>query len=160
MRLSRGGWNNVIIFAVMGFILMINMTNNKLFDEELSEPSTSQYIIGQEQVILSLMIDQKFTVERAGVSWRVTPQSVLNQQLAEQMMRAWHNTQGQVISVDADPVQSPLIISYMVAGKQNIHMISVYPQSDMLLVRNHQTNQYLAVAPQLYRQLIPSQLIP
>ena len=33
-KLSRAGWNNVIIFAVMGFILIINATNKNVFDRD------------------------------------------------------------------------------------------------------------------------------
>ena len=33
MKLSRTGWNNVIIFSVMIIILLINATNDRLFPE-------------------------------------------------------------------------------------------------------------------------------
>lgn len=160
MRLSRSGWNNVIIFAVMGFILMVNMTNKRIFDDEQSsDGADSAYIIGQEQVILTLMVDQVFTIERAGVHWQFMPKNIINAQIAEQMMRAWHSTKGQKIHVESAPSQTPVMISFMVAGQQNIQMLSLYPQDGMLLVRNHQTNEYLAVAPQLFQQLVPAALL-
>ena len=60
VKLSKTGWNNVIIFAVMGFILLINVTNNKIF---LSDKNSDQNIalVGQQNVILTLSMLSKLS---------------------------------------------------------------------------------------------------
>jgi len=55
MKLSRTGWNNVIIFSVMIIIIMINATNDKLFPED-AEQTASQTLLPEHSVILTLSI--------------------------------------------------------------------------------------------------------
>ena len=53
MKLSRAGWNNVIIFSVIIFILLINVTNKKLFSDNESSTSAEKSILPEHSVILS-----------------------------------------------------------------------------------------------------------
>ena len=41
IKLSRTGWNNVIIFSVMAFILLINVTQNRHIRNDSDIQSTS-----------------------------------------------------------------------------------------------------------------------
>ena len=69
-RLSQKAWNNVIIFAMLAMIVVLNIGNLQSDDEALPFP-----IIGEGELILSLEIDQ-FTIERAGTSWRLDTESL------------------------------------------------------------------------------------
>ena len=72
IKLSRTGWNNVIIFAVMAFILLINMTqNNTLKDTALVQDEIK--LIEEHSVILSLTVNQQTNIERIGQTWRAQP---------------------------------------------------------------------------------------
>ncbi|NMP33093.1 hypothetical protein HII17_16160 [Thalassotalea sp. M1531] len=155
MRLSRAAWNNVIIFSVMGFILLINLTQRS---SDASNSST-QYVIGENKVILTMNIDQQVTIERVGQSWRMQPERI-TPQLLEQMMRAWHQATGQVADLTIDRQQhSGLFISMVLADQQNIQMFTLYILDQQVVVHNHQTDTYLVLPAPMFNQLIPSGLL-
>ena len=72
IKLSRSGWNNVIIFSVMGFILLINLTQKNTFMHATPE-NTEQFLIAEHAVILSLTVNQQTHIERIGQTWRSMP---------------------------------------------------------------------------------------
>lgn len=157
MKLSRSGWNNVIIFSIMAFILMINVTNRKLFtDQDQIENEQSLLLFERGSVILTLMVNQQMSVERDGLSWRTVPEGKLTTQAAEQMMRAWHKASGEQLAIEFNRNNhEAIMVSMMLAGEQGIHSFSLYPFEEQLIVFNHQTAQYLALPPQLFAQLLP-----
>ncbi|REL25173.1 hypothetical protein DXX93_00460 [Thalassotalea euphylliae] len=159
MRLSRAAWNNVIIFSVMGFILLINFTQlNK--DESAESMTAEHYVIGENKVILTMNIDQQVTIERAGQAWRLLPEQRISAQLTEQMMRTWQQAQGKVIDVAIDRAQqSGLFISMVLADKPNIQLFSLYLLSEQVIVHNHQTDIYVALPAPMFSQLIPNGLL-
>lgn len=163
MKLSRTGWNNVIIFAVMGFILMINVTNNKIFNEQDAGASNQEVsLLADGDIILTMMVNQGFSIERAGTGWTMQPEYKLNAQQAEQMMRAWHQVSGvsiEAVDLTAHANVSPIMVSYMTATGQGIKMLSLYPLNDMLVVHNHQKNAYIALPLPLFQQLVPSAIL-
>ncbi len=161
MKLSRAGWNNVIIFSIMAFILMINVTNQKLFsDREPEVGEQTKTLIEEGAVILTLMVNQQMSVERDGLSWRSIPEGTLTTQAAEQMMRAWHSATGELLSVDFNRNEhQAIMISMMLAGEKSIHSYSLYPLDAELIVFNHQTASYLALPPQLIGQLLPAEVL-
>lgn len=159
MRLSRSAWNNVIIFSVMGFILLINFTQNNNEDSLDSATAQQQTVIGENNVILTMTVDQQVMIERAGQSWTVRPQK-LSPQLIEQMMRSWHQATGQVVSVEIDRQQvSGLSVSMVFAGQQNMQLFTLYLVEQQLIILNHQTGLYLALPQVMFNQLIPAGLL-
>lgn len=159
LRLSRAAWNNVIIFSVMGFILLINMTQKSIDDESGQPISTEQTIIGEGKVILTMTVDQQVTIERVGQSWQMRPER-LSSQIIDQMMRSWHQSTGQLVDLAIDKQSNEgLFVSMVVAGQQNIHMFTLYLVEQQLIVLNHQTGHYLALPQVMFNQLIPAGLI-
>ena len=159
IRLSRAGWNNVIIFSVMGFILLINLTQPQKDDSEQSATNGQQSIIGEQSVILTMTIAQQLTIERAGQSWRTMPEDMSNQ-LVEQMMRSWHSAQGHTVDINFDrSTQQGIFISMVLAGEQAISMFTLYPLDDQLLVFNHQNGLYVSLARPMVKQLLPNALL-
>ena len=79
MKLSRTGWNNVIIFSVMIIILLINATNDRLFPE--GEAANDKTLLPEHSVILTLAINfsdsRQLTFERVGRAWKMTSQGIL-----------------------------------------------------------------------------------
>jgi len=160
MKLSKTGWNNVIIFSVMIFILMINVTNKQLFSEQDEQQiSSSQALLEENAVILTLMVDQKMSIERQGVGWQVMPKGLMTQQSAEQMMRTWHSAKGDVLLAELNREQHDAIsISMMLAGEPSIQLFSGYVLADQFVIFNHQTGVYHTFAPQLFGQLLPQEI--
>lgn len=164
VKLSKTGWNNVIIFSVMIIILLINSTNERLFPGDNN--TNDALLLPEHSVILTLTLmlsdDRKVVFERIGRAWQMTSQGVLldltNQQI-EQVMFAWQQSSGLV--------QAPEIVvegiagvnvKLSLAGIEQEQKFTLYPLTDQLLVYNQQKNLWLALPVAMSHQLIP--LIP
>ena len=156
MKLSKTGWNNVIIFVVMGFILIINITNKQLFPGDDASHSNEEYfIVGENSVILTLALDQTLLIERIGQTWRATPPEI-NGQALEQMMMSWHQAMGVIAEPLVEPQASPSFsVQLSVAGTSKPILLSVYVLSEQLTVFNHNDNRWISLPLALYRQLLP-----
>ena len=166
MKLSRTGWNNVIIFSVMIIIILINATNNKLFPSEENASNAEQLILPEHSVILTLSIQlpnrQQVLFERIGRGWQLTTKGIMlekTDQQIEQLMFAWQQSSGllQATEMVIDGKQGiPLQIA--LAGELEPRNLTLYPLSDQLLVHLHQEKQWLALPATLVNQLLPFNL--
>ncbi len=163
MKLSRTGWNNVIIFSVMIIILLINATNDKLFPNEETGASGERLILPQHSVILTLSIDfsesQQLLLERVGRSWQLTAKGITlekSEQQIEQMMFAWQQSSGLVQAADI-LIDSDLGIEVQIAlaGEPEVRTFIVYPLDDQLLIHQQKDNVWLALPATLALQLLP-----
>ena len=128
VRLSQKAWNNVIIFAMLAMILMLNLSSFKQNDSDLPQP-----IIEEGGILLSLQIDQD-VIERAGQTWRFSASSpalasqaeVSAQQLAalvDNWQRALVKSQN---DVTAEALQSPdHVVVLWLAGERNGRVLPV-----------------------------------
>ncbi|MDG1750453.1 MAG: hypothetical protein P8I03_02145 [Thalassotalea sp.] len=161
IKLSRAGWNNVIIFAVLGFILLINATHDNVFSSpEDAEQQTLQEtpILGSGAVVLTLTINQQIKIERIGKTWRAIPANISGQAL-EQMMMTWQQVIGSPIDAPIDiDEQLALIVRVELAGKAQALLLSLHATANELLIFNHQTKQWSALPLQIYSQLLPMQV--
>lgn len=161
MKLSRTGWNNVIIFSVMMIIILINTTNDKLFPD--GENAAEQYVIPEHSVILTLSITQptgeKVTFERVGRSWQMTTQGMLlslNEQQIEQTMFAWQQSTG-LVQADDIIIDKALAaqVSIALADVEALYQLALYTLPDQVLIFNHQSGLWLSLPPALKKQLLP-----
>jgi len=158
MKLSRTGWNNVIIFVVMTFILVINATNKQLFSEDDTVSTIEQSLLGNGSVILTLALNSNILIERIGRTWRATPTKLSGQAL-EQMMMSWQQVTGDVVA-EAPIVDQKmaLIITINLAGQEEATVLNLYSVADELLVFNHQSQLWFSLPMQIFQQLLPSQV--
>lgn len=161
MKLSKTGWNNVIIFSVMIIILLINTTNDRLFPE--NNNSNDELLLPEHSVVLTLSLflenNSSITFERVGRAWQMTSQGVLldltNQQI-EQVMFAWQQSSGLVQAADiVIDGQSGVQVELSLAGVEQQQKFVLYPLSDQLLVYNLQKKLWLALPAAMNHQLIP-----
>jgi hypothetical protein len=162
IKLSKSGWNNVIIFAVMGFILLINVVNKKVYtpEDENLEGSASQAlaVIDQNQVILALTVENVVLVERIGRTWRARPASISGQAL-EQMMMSWQQSSGDVMAQAPEiDRQFSLDVQLDIAGVAEPLQLNVYATEQQLLVFNQSSQQWLALPIEIYGQLFPQEI--
>lgn len=162
MKLSRAGWNNVIIFSVMIIILMINTTNNKLFPDESNETSAQGVLLPVQSVILSLEIqdqENRLLIERVGTGWQVIVNGndiKSNEQKIEQIILAWQQSEGLMQASEiVIENQSGLEVSIALAGGIELQKFMLYPLKDQLLVKKLKDNTWLAFPPALIQQLLP-----
>lgn len=160
VRLSKAGWNNVIIYAVMAFILLINFTQKK--QESGNEPAQQMQLLAPEQVILTLTVNQMVSIERIGQTWRALP-SVLGPQALEQMMMSWHNASVEPVEAPTQFDQSQaVIVSALLAGDSDLHYFMLSRHEGQLLVfkQSPEGNEQWFVSPiQIYDQLLPAALL-
>tara|TARA_R110001583_G_scaffold59932_3_gene178313 strand:+ start:5148 stop:5639 length:492 start_codon:yes stop_codon:yes gene_type:complete len=162
MKLSRTGWNNVIIFSVMIIILLINATNDRLFPE--GDSVSDKALLPEHSVILTLVINfsdnRKLTFERVGRAWKMTSQGLLvdlsNQQI-EQLMLAWQQSSG-LVQADDILVEGLEGIEVLISTATNKHELvyMLYPLVDQLLVFNLQNKLWLALPTAVANQLVPN----
>ncbi len=157
IKLSRAGWNNIIIFGVMGFILLINATHENVFTA--NEPdNASQAIFGDNAVMLTLTINQQIKIERIGNTWRAIPNHLSGQALA-QMMRSWQQLSAAEIPEQAHiDQQLGLTITIELAGQARPVVISLFVDDQQLLIYHQQKSQWYQLPLPLYQQLIPEQV--
>jgi len=157
IKLSRAGWNNVIIFAVLGFILLINATQDNVFSVR-SSGSDQVSLLGEHAAILTLTVNQQIKIERIGKTWRAQPSNIQGQAL-EQMMSAWQ----QSIATHTDAPQGldnqlALIVSIEIAGQPSATVLHIHIIDDTLVIFNQHSQRWLVLPIQLYSQLLPDQL--
>lgn len=161
IKLSKTGWNNVIIFAVMGFILLINATNKDVFsqrDKENSSMAKEQPLIGEEQVILTLLINNVIEIKRIGKSWQAVPAKI-NSQALEQMMMSWQKSVG--TRLEESPTftrEFSLDVKLDIAGKALPLALNFYATDEQLLIFNQTSQQWLVMPIALYNQLFPQEI--
>jgi hypothetical protein len=163
MKLSRTGWNNVIIFSVMIIILLINATNDRLFPDRNID--NDKHILPEHSVILTLAINfddnRQLTFERVGRAWKMTSHGLLvdlsNQQI-EQLMLVWQQSSG-LVQADDIIVEGFTGIEVLIntaTSKQELAYV-LYPLVDQLLVFNLQKKLWLALPKAAAHQLVPNQ---
>lgn len=163
MKLSRIGWNNVIIFSVMIIILLINATNDRLFPDRNID--NDKHILPEHSVILTLAINfddnRQLTFERVGRAWKMTSHGLLvdlsNQQI-EQLMLVWQQSSG-LVQADDIIVEGFTGIEVLIntaTSKQELAYV-LYPLVDQLLVFNLQKKLWLALPKAAAHQLVPNQ---
>lgn len=158
IKLSKTAWNNVIIFAVMGFILLINATNKNLFSggENINSEAS---LLGENPVILTLTINQHLTIERMGKTWRANPK-VIKEQPLEQMMLAWQQLAGKVIAAREQlDLQLALWVELEMVGQAQATRLAIFAEADELVIFNQQSKQWFSLPLQLYSQLLPDAVI-
>lgn len=165
MRFSRTAWNNVIIFSVMAYILVINVTSQKIFDRDNVNESSPQEIslVGNNAVILALTINDRVTIERVGQSWRANPE-VISGQALEQMMMSWQSAtaypaipdQEEGIHVGDTPGVNR--VKVFLANQQQPIKLVLVPDLAQVLITSSEQSRPLSISVNIYRQLIPFEL--
>ncbi|MBL4910868.1 MAG: hypothetical protein JKX78_12750 [Alteromonadaceae bacterium] len=162
MKLSRTGWNNVIILSVMLIIIFLNVTNNKLFHRN-DEGAYIQdiFLFKDHGVILTLSLNNVMIITRQGKRWSITPKNInISTQALEQMMQSWQQATGIVETLDYDLTkQAAIIINATLADDNHTYQLALYPTQDQLLIYNQQTKQWLSLAPAMYYQLLPREIM-
>jgi len=160
MKLSKTAWNNVIIFSVMSIIIIINYTNNKLFQRDESGAFSQEIpIITDHSVILTLTINHHIVIERIGQTWRIKP-AILARQALEQMMYSWQQSTGTSVAIQNELAQqTAIMVNVIVAGEENPYVLSVYPLAEQLIIYNHNKNRWLALPLTIFHQLFPNEVL-
>lgn len=156
LKLSRAGWNNVIIFGVLAFILVINATHDNVFEAKKEQDKATLFPVNP--VILTLSINDHFMVERRGKSWQANRDS-LSPQALNQMMNSWHKLMPDQLldSIELDK-QLGLPIVVVLANSNDPITLKLFIEDEQLLIYRAYDNTWFALAPQLFNQLVPAEI--
>ncbi|MBD1391152.1 hypothetical protein IC617_17115 [Neiella sp. HB171785] len=69
LKLSKRGWNNVLIFAILLFIIVINFSQKRFLETEEASP-----ILAPSAQVLSIQTAAR-QIDRLGPSWRTSDDS-------------------------------------------------------------------------------------
>jgi cytochrome c oxidase assembly factor CtaG len=164
MKLSRTAWNNVIIFSVMIFILLINVTHDTLFSDKTTKTDALHAVLPLHGVVVTMNIiisdKQKINFERVGRHWKLTTSGLLlNQtdQQIEQTMHAWQQSAGLIQATDIIiEGKQGIAVEIALAGDVNPYHFMLYPLHDQLLIYKQKDETWLALPVSLTKQLIPT----
>ncbi|QUM74914.1 hypothetical protein HWV00_00810 [Moritella sp. 24] len=106
MQLSRRGWNNVLIFAVLAMMLVFQYSGKKLEGDD----SASQYqsALPANAVVLSMLFDN-IQIQRVGSQLASVPELGLSQPQLKQIIKAWE-------SATFKPVPRDIVIANLAYG--------------------------------------------
>lgn len=124
MGLSKRGWNNVLIFACMGMIIIFNLMGDKLIKNAQGDIVN---VLPEQSIILTLEYPD-VSIERLGRSWRVTPTNKLTNENAAKIINHWLSLSGE-ITLSSDSEESGYRVMLWLAGNEQPNRYWVQPQS-------------------------------
>lgn len=106
MQISRRGWNNVLIFAVLAMMLIFQYSGKKINGDD----SANQYqsALPASAVILSMQFDN-IQIQRVGSQLATKPEMGLSQPQLQQIIKAWE-------SATFKPVAEDVVIANLAYG--------------------------------------------
>ncbi|WP_416306868.1 hypothetical protein [Neptunicella sp. SCSIO 80796] len=137
IRLSRRGWNNVLIFACLFMILLFSTSNRILLQNE--EQSQSQLLLPESSEIMAIDYGTH-KIERIGRGWRSVP--VLDMDESQLNDIASHWQQAIVAKPMSGQLAQPYIVTLWLAGQEQGSVYKLLPQGNDILVQ-HQQQLYL-----------------
>ena len=143
MRLSRKGWNNVLIFAVL-FIIFISNFGHKLI---LSPKVQQRSVINQDLTIVEIRTPD-YKIQRVGRTWKSEPNLGLSEQQIASLVYNWQNlkldTQALVNNITA-----PYIIQIYTVEQAQPFTVQLLQQGDNYLLHTESTISLFLDAEQL-----------
>ncbi|MCJ2378103.1 hypothetical protein LNL84_14840 [Vibrio sp. ZSDZ34] len=146
LRLSRRRWNTVLIFAVMGFILV------------MSAPSLiKQYLLPEEQAASSFILDPKLRVTQlhlpkvsltlSSTQWRSNKALEL---VGEELVARWVSLKGTSVSNELfsrlkPTLPAPVTIEVWYQATEEPQRITAYQTNDFWLFSSYE-KQWVAVS--------------
>ena len=161
MRLSRKGWNNVIIFSMLIMIFFLNGLHKKIGSDETQ--AQLQPLLPVQSFVLTLEFsDQK--IERIGTSWRTTAlikEVPLSWQGSEQQLSElvylWQNTALMTTTPDALDMNKPLSVATLeLAGEPLPWVYLLYEANGQYYLLDKTSQRLMLLDLSTAKQLFPS----
>lgn len=143
MRLSKKGWNNVLIFGVLIIIFLFNFSQKLMF----KEPSSQHTVISKEQIIVEIKTPD-FTIKRNGRNWITEPELGLSTQQLTELVSNWQNHPLQSVPAIEKPQHAFVIQIYTIDKPQPI-VIQLIQQGDNYLLQRDENLALLLQGEQL-----------
>lgn len=147
LRLSSKGWNNVIIFAMLAMILLLNNITGKLTDTGAEQ---ARLLLPEDAVIMSLQFDQ-YKVERIGQSWRTNAPLDQPGTSLSTLTQAWQSVM--LKPTDIHPQGLPVVAVVWLAGENQGRVVQLFPSDNTPLVK-YGGSYFVLLKPQIHKLLL------
>lgn len=127
MGLTKRGWNNVLIFACMGMIIIFNLMGDKLIENAEGDITP---ILPEQSTILTLE-HPNFSIERLGRTWRVAPAEALSTERVSSVVNNWLALQGE-ITLATLPDEEGYRVMVWLAGNEQPNRYWIQPQAGLV----------------------------
>lgn len=160
-RLSRKGWNNVLIFSMLLMIMVFNGMHKKF---SMGGSANVMLPLLPEGSLLLTLEYPNASIERIGQGWRSNPPLGLDGEQLAQIINGWQNeaVEWQVDDEEAKVMTKGKMPVYYViahlAGKRDGAVYAFYPQLDDVWIHDQQQSRWLKAPKMLMTRLVPSAL--
>jgi hypothetical protein len=163
LRLSKKGWNNILIFSMLLMIMVFNGLHKRIPFGKVEAQAVS--LLPDDSLVLTLTFGD-IAVERIGQSWRTNPQADIEAAELTQMMLAWKGKKAQWHQQDMDAKlltegkEPDYYVIATLAGKSDGAVYAFYPQLEMVWVHDQHQKRWLEITIEDLDTLIPKPLRP
>ncbi|MCK5818506.1 MAG: hypothetical protein KAH18_04475 [Psychromonas sp.] len=143
MRLSKKGFNNVLIFGILTVIFIFNF-GHKLLP---SSKKDQQTVINKALTIVEIKTPD-FSIKRSGRGWISVPKLGLSNQQLSKIVHTWQTL---LLQKHASPIQSknPFIIQIYTANKDQSVTVKLIQYGKNYLLQIDKKNTLLLNSQQL-----------
>ncbi|MFT6986873.1 MAG: hypothetical protein ACJAT7_002723 [Psychromonas sp.] len=128
MRLSRKGWNNVIIFAVLIIIFIFNFSPKLT----LSPKSQQRTVISSELIIVEIKTPD-FKIKRVGRAWKSEPDLGLSKQQLALLVQNWQQLKLEPQATKKNT--APYVIQIYTVNQEQPIIVQLFQQEDDYLLQ-------------------------
>jgi hypothetical protein len=161
IRLSKKGWNNVLIFSMLLMIMVFNGMHTKLGGSAPDDEPV--YLLPENSLVLTLKF-ANITVERIGQGWRSNPAIGMDGKQLTALMSLWKQ---QKVQLQFDSNEAKVMtqgkmprfyIVAMMAGKSDGAVYAFYSQLEDVWIHDQQHQRWLKTSIEVMNALIPDAL--
>lgn len=139
MRLSRKGWNNVLIFGVLIIIFIFNFSHKLRLSSDLQQRT----VIRNDLTIVEIKTPD-FKIIRSGRTWKSEPDLGLSKQQLVSLVDNWQNLELETRpAIKTDNSVYPIAI-YISKQEQPISVLLLQHGDDYLLQIDSSTSLFLS----------------
>lgn len=143
MRLSRKGWNNVLIFAVLLVIFIFNFSHKLTLSPKVQQRS----VIDKSLTIVEIKTPD-FKITRFGRTWKSEPNLGLSEQQLAQLVHNWQNLELTTQPAISNTI-APYIIQVYTADHAQPIIVQLFQQGEHYLLQTESSMSLFLSAQQL-----------
>ncbi|PKF60537.1 hypothetical protein CW745_14455 [Psychromonas sp. psych-6C06] len=143
MRLSKRGWNNVLIFGVLIIVFLFNFSHKLLLKPKVHERT----LISNDVLIVEIKTPD-FSIKRVGRGWISEPNLGLSEHQLSLLVQNWQNLPLSTQSAITPP-ESSFIMQVYTANEVQPIIVHLIQQGDNYLLQTDQTMSLFLSSEQL-----------
>ncbi|GLS92668.1 hypothetical protein GCM10007916_37400 [Psychromonas marina] len=143
MRLSKRGWNNVLIFAVLIVVFLFNFSHKLLLQPKVHERT----LISNDAMIVEIKTPD-FSIKRVGRSWISEPNLGLSEHQLSLLVQNWQTLPLQTKNAQVAP-KDPFIMQVYTANEAQPIIVKLIQEGDDYLLQTDQQMSLFLSAEQL-----------